>query len=114
MVTIPKKDHSLDVCIKAKEKELEAFKNFQVYEEATDYNQEKFLYRWVMMDKSNRKRTQVKARLVCQGFEEAIEVQADSPTENKETLRLLLSIAATKGWKIKSGDVKNAYLRENS
>ena len=40
-----------------------------------------------------------------------IEVQAGSPTENKETLCLLLSIAATKGWKIKSGDIKNAYLQ---
>ena len=64
-----------------------------------------------MMDKSNGKRTKVKARLVCRGFKEAIEVQADSPTGNKETLHLLLSIAATKGWKIKSRDVKNAYLQ---
>ena len=64
-----------------------------------------------MTDTSNGKRTKVKARLVCPGFEEAIEVQADSPTGNKETLHLVLSIAATKGWKIKSGDVKNAYLQ---
>ena len=63
-----------------------------------------------MTDKSNGKRTKVKARLLFQGFDDAIKVQADSPTGNKETLRLLLSIAATKGWKIKSGDVKNAYL----
>ena len=65
VVTIPKKDHGLDVYIKAKEKELEAFKKFQVYEEVTDYSQEKLSSRWVMTDKSNGKRTQVKARLVC-------------------------------------------------
>ena len=41
VVTIPKKDHGLDVCVKAKEKELEAFKKFQVFEEVTDYGQEK-------------------------------------------------------------------------
>ena len=99
------------MCVKSKEKELKAFKKFQVYEEVTDYGQEKLSSRWVMTDKSNGKRTKVKARLVCRGFEEAIEVQADSPTGNKETLCLLLSIAATKGWKIKSGDVKNAYLQ---
>ena len=36
VVTIPNKHHSLDVCVKAKENELEAFKKFQVYEEVTD------------------------------------------------------------------------------
>ena len=84
MVTIPKKDHGLDVCVKAKEKELRAFKKFQVYEEVTDYGQEKLSSRWVMIDKSNWKRTKFKARLVCQGFEETIDVQADSPTGNKK------------------------------
>ena len=64
-----------------------------------------------MTDKSNGKMLKVKARLVCHGFEEAIKVQVDSLTGNKETLHLLLSIAATKGWKIKSGDVKNTYLQ---
>ena len=62
VVTIPKKDHGLDVCVKAKEKELEAFKKFQVYEEVTDYGQEKLSSRWVMTDKSSRKRTQVKCK----------------------------------------------------
>ena len=99
MVTIPKKDHGLNMCVKAKEKELEAFKKFQVYKEVKDYSQETLSSRWVMTDKSKGKRTKVKARLVCQGFSEVIEVQADSPTGNKETLRLLLSIAATKGCK---------------
>ena len=53
----------------------------------------------------------VKARLVCRGFEELVKVQADSPTASKETLHMLLAIAATKGWTIKSGDIKNAYLQ---
>ena len=35
----------------------------------------------------------------------------DSPTCSKETLHLLLALASTKGWRIKSADVKNAYLQ---
>ena len=53
----------------------------------------------------------VKARLVCRGFEEMIKVQADSPTGNKETLRMVLALTASYGWQVKSGDVKNAYLQ---
>ena len=32
-------------------------------------------------------------------------------TGSKETLRILLAIAASKGWTIKSDDIKNAYLQ---
>ena len=38
-------------------------------------------------------------------------VQADSPTGNKETLRMVIALTASYGWQIKSGDVKNAYLQ---
>ena len=53
----------------------------------------------------------IKARLVCRGFEEMVKVQADSPTGSKETLHMLLALAATNDWTVKSGDVKNAYLQ---
>ena len=92
-------------------KELEAFKNFGVYEEVKDDGQERLSSRWVMTDKSMETERKVKARLVCRGFEEAVEVQADSPTGSKETLHMLMAIAATKGWTIRSGDIKNAYLQ---
>ena len=38
-------------------------------------------------------------------------VQADSPTGINATLNMLLTVAATKGWKIKIGDVKSGYLQ---
>ena len=64
-----------------------------------------------MTDKSDEKTKKVKARLVCRGYEETVKVQSDSPTGSRETLHMLLSIAASKGWQIQSGDVKNAYLQ---
>ena len=108
---IPAKDHGKQECVEAKRKELQAFEDFGVYTEVEDHGQEKLSSRWILTDKSTPQETKVKARLVCRGFEETVQVQADSPTGSKETLHLLLCIAATKNWKIKSGDVKNAYLQ---
>jgi hypothetical protein len=108
---IPTKEHGTMECVMAKMRELEAFKEFEVYEEVKDEGQERLSSRWIMTDKSTAEEKKVKARLVCRGFEESVKVQADSPTGSKETLHMLLSIAATKDWKVKSGDVKNAYLQ---
>ena len=108
---IPTKDHGKRECIMAKMKELEAFKNFQVYEEVEDQDQERLSSRWILTDKSTTEQRKVKARLVCRGFEEVVKVQADSPTGSRETLHMLLAIAASKEWKVKSGDVKNAFLQ---
>ena len=103
---IPAKDHSRQECVEAKQKDLKAFEDFEVYTEVEDKGQERLSSRWILTDKSTPQEVKVKARLVCRGFEETVEVQADSPTGSKETLHMLLCIAATKGWKIKSGDVK--------
>ena len=92
-------------------KELEAFEKFDVYEEVEDTGQERLSSRWVLTDKSTGEEKRVKARLVCRGFEEAVQIQADAPTGGRETLHILLALAASKGWTIKSGDVKNAYLQ---
>ena len=40
-----------------------------------------------------------------------MDVQVDSPTAHKETLRMAYSLAATNGWRIKLGDVKSAFLQ---
>ena len=108
---IPVKEHGRQECVEAKQKELQAFEDFGVYTEVEDQGQERLSSRWILTDKSTPQEVKIKARLVCRGFEETVEVQADSPTGSKETLHMLLCIAATKGWKIKSGDVKNAYLQ---
>ena len=116
IVLIPTKEHGSPECIAAKKKEMDAFNQFDVYLEVEDTGQVRLSLRWVITDKSTpedieKNEKMVKARLVCRGFEETVEVQADSPTGSKKTLRMLLAIAATKGWTIKSEDIKNAYLQ---
>ena len=38
-------------------------------------------------------------------------IMADSPTAAKESLKLALIIAANEGFRVKSGDIKSAYLQ---
>eukprot|EP00112_Aurelia_sp_Birch-Aquarium-sp1_P024404 Seg770.4 transcript_id=Seg770.4/GoldUCD/mRNA.D3Y31 product="Retrovirus-related Pol polyprotein from transposon RE2" protein_id=Seg770.4/GoldUCD/D3Y31 len=53
----------------------------------------------------------IKARLVARGFEENSEARADSPTANKESLRIFLAMTSTKGWEAKTIDIKAAFLQ---
>ena len=41
-------------------------------------------------------------------------IRADSPTASKDTLKLALIIAANEGFKVKTGDVKSAFLQGKS
>ena len=38
-------------------------------------------------------------------------IRTDSPTASKEAIKLALVIAANEGFKVKSGDIKSAYLQ---
>ena len=54
----------------------------------------------------------MKARLVAKGFQENTEdIRKDSPTVSKANLRTVLAIAATKGWRVRSIDIKSAFLQ---
>ena len=69
--------------------------------------------RWVYTLKEVGDKLQRKARLVAKGFEEDCldEVLKNSPTCDKQSLRLILSVIAQKKWKINSVDIKTAFLQ---
>jgi hypothetical protein len=52
-----------------------------------------------------------RARLVARGFEEREFIQSDSPTVGKASIRMFLSVAASKHWTVQSTDVKSAFLQ---
>ena len=106
-VQIPTSQQSNPKCNAAKEEELMKLKEFQVYDEVDYSGQSCISTRWVC----TRKGEDVKARLVAKGFQETEPVRADSPTIGKSVARLALSIAASKGWNIKSTDIKSAFLQ---
>jgi hypothetical protein len=52
-----------------------------------------------------------RARLVARGFEEVAQTQNDSPTIGKPAMRLFLCLMASFHWKIRSTDIKSAFLQ---
>ena len=62
LTLIPTKEHGREECVMAKLKELEAFKDFQVYEEVDDVDQDRLSHRWILTDKSTNTEKKVKAR----------------------------------------------------
>ena len=81
------------------------------FEEVDDNGLAALYVRWVITEKTKNGNSVVKARLVARGFEEELMERTDSPTCSKESLRLVLSIATSLGWKCKSVDVKTAFLQ---
>ena len=108
VVNVPKdRYHELPIQ-KAMDEEMERWKSYETYREVYDRGQKTISTRWVVTEKQNG----YKARLVVRGFEEVDEAGlSDSPTADKATLRLILSIAASENWKLQSIDVKSAYLQ---
>ena len=89
-------------------KELEKWRDYDVYDEVEDIGQKLISVRWVYTEKDGKS----KARLVARGFEDnEVNARKDSPTCSKMNLRLIIAIAASKGWKINSVDIQSAYLQ---
>ena len=71
--------------------------------------------RWVLSSKVVNGKSVTKARLVARGFEDSgiSGRPTDSPTCSKESVRMMLSILASKRWKCRMLDVKTAFLQGN-
>ena len=90
--------------------EIEKWKQFQTFEEVPNNGQYAISTRWVCTRKIRGGQVTYKARLVARGFEEDSQgLKTDSPTCSKESLRLLLAIVSSRGWKLHSLDVKSAF-----
>ena len=98
----------------AKEKEFQSWKVNDVYEEVPEMGQKTISLRWVITDKIKDGKKICKARLVARGYEEKDIIDKDAPTCAAEGLRLCLTIMAMKRWKVKTLDVKTAYLQGES
>ena len=67
-----------------------------------------------MTEKLKEGKTITKARLVARGFEENTEnLKKNSPTCDKESVRLLLALASINSWDCHTVDIKSAYLQGN-
>ena len=107
VVLIPRCRHGDQDCVNAKMEELQKLKDFDTYELVDDVGQTKITTAWVLSKKGDK----VRARLVARGFEEVENVQKDSPTISKCFVRLILAIAVSRGWVVKTTDIKSAFLQ---
>ena len=113
VVVIPRYLHKQAECIKAKEDELENWENFGTYIEVPDEGQSTLNTNWVLTKKVIEGKEGVKARLCVRGDQEkdVDAIRTDSPTVNKTNVKLFYILAAMKDWKIKTADVKAAFLQ---
>ena len=86
---------------------MQKFRDFDTDEEVADEGQPTVSTRLVITEKEG----EVKARFLARGFEEKNLKQRDSPTASKGAMRILLTIAASKQWVIKTTDIKSAFLQ---
>ena len=100
------------VVLEAKEKELQSWRENNVYEEVEDNGQRAISTRWIVTEKLKGGEKICKARLVARGFEEEMaDWEKDAPTCNAELLKLCLTIIKLKKWNCYTLDVKTAYLQ---
>ena len=98
--------------IEAKEKELQSWRENNVFEEVEDVGQKAISTRWIVTEKVKVGKKICKARLVARGFEEEMaEWEKDAPTCNAETLKFCLTVMKLKKWTCYTLDVKTAYLQ---
>ena len=111
-VFVSKEWHSDADIIEAKVKELQNWKDFGIFKERPDQGQKSLSTRWIVIEKPlSDGQKGVEARLVVRGLEEDDEIQADSPTASKSTLRIAFAVIANEGWKRETIDIKAAFLQ---
>ena len=96
----------------AKLEEIQKWRDMDVIDEVPDTGQPRISCRWVCTEKMKGGVLVLKARLCVRGCEEVNEqAKTDSPTCQKESLRLLLCLLASHNWTLHSMDIKSAYLQ---
>ena len=94
--------------------EIQKFESFSAFKVVDDQGQHAIKTRWVFSEADDEsKGTKLKARLCMRGDTEldAENIRADSPTTQKDTLKLALAIAANENFELVSADIKSAFLQ---
>ena len=96
-------------------KEIKNLEHYDVFEKVEDkVGLNKIGARWVITEKEKHdgQKVLVKACLVARGFQEQEKVQSDSPTAQKDSLRLFLVMSALINIEVlKSIDISAAFLQ---
>ena len=113
LVEVPVSKHNRPEVNEAKIKEIQNLEDYETFELVEDIGQECIGSRCVITQKEKHdgQMTQFKARLVAQIFQEKYKLQSDSPTVAKESLKLLIVLAANEDFELASMDIRAAFLQ---
>ena len=113
VVEIPVAEHDKPEIRKAKIKEIQNLEDYEMFELVEDKGKECIGSRWVITQKEKHdgQKIEFKARLVARGLQDKDKPQSDSPTVAKESLKLLLAIAANEEFELASIDIREAFLQ---
>lgn len=114
VVIISKDRHNNSDVLAAKQRELDRWKQFNVYDAVPDEGQLHITTTWVVTEKVIDSQQTIKARLVARGFQEDFDQNVESPTVHKSTLKIAFAVAALKLWTCKTIDIKAAFLQGNN
>ena len=108
-------EHNKPYCIEAKVKEIKNFTDFEVYD-VVDIPENKDILptQWVLVQKEDDHGNIItKGRLCIRGDLERNThlIPTDSPTINKITLKILLTLAIAFGWSVRASDISRAFLQ---
>ena len=106
-VMVPRADRNNEACTIAKQQELQKLKEFDTYQIVDDKGQDRITTTWVLTEKADT----VRARLTCKGFQEEEDFPTDSPTIQKASIRMILTLATTNKWSLQAIDIKSAFLQ---
>ena len=95
----------------AKTRELNNWREQNVYEEVPNKGQQTISKMWVIKPKVINGQHSTKARLCARGFEEQQCFQTDSPTCSREGIIITLATIASHKWHLYSLDIKTAFLQ---
>ena len=97
--------------------EIRKFENFEAFRRVKDSGQYAIKARWVVTEHEDEsKGYKLKTRLCMRGDREQNRenIRVDSPTAHKDSLKLVLAIAANEEFDIATGDIKSAFLQGKS
>jgi hypothetical protein len=98
--------------IEAITEEVQNLQNHDTFEAVDDIGQDYLNSKFDFTEKQTEEGSRVKARLVAKGFQENTEtLRKDSPTCTKANLRTLLTLSVNNNWRVKSIDIKSAFLQ---
>ena len=115
-VEVPVSEHKKLEVKEVKMTKIKSLEDYETFELGEDIALETIGSYWVVTkkEKHDGQKTQYKARLVARGFQEIEKPQSDSPTVLKESLKVLIALAANEDFDLASMDIGAAFLQGNT